>query len=69
MKIKTLGIDWAKNVFHLYGTDKHGRGILKKRLSRNKLLGFLTNHPSCLIWYGSVWRRALLGTHDSPTGT
>ena len=32
--IKVLGIDLAKNVFQLHGTDSKGKGVLKKRLGR-----------------------------------
>lgn len=49
MKITALGIDLAKRVFHLYGVDRHGKGVLKKRLSRNKLEAFLANLPACLV--------------------
>ena len=49
MNIKTLGIDLAKNVFHLCGMDEQGKVILRKRLSRGKLLEFLANLPPCLI--------------------
>ncbi|STX58697.1 Uncharacterised protein [Legionella israelensis] len=31
--IKVVGIDLAKNVFQLHGTDSKGKCILKKRLS------------------------------------
>lgn len=30
MKIKTLGIDLAKSIFHLYGVDAHGKALMKK---------------------------------------
>lgn len=49
MKIKTLGIDLAKSVFHLYGVDAHGKALMKKRLSRKKLLEFMVNLPPCLV--------------------
>jgi transposase len=49
MKIKTLGIDLAKSVFHLYGVDAHGKAHMKKRLSRKKLLEFMVNLPPCLV--------------------
>jgi transposase len=38
MNIKTLGIDLAKNVFHLCGMDEPGKVILRKRLSRGSCL-------------------------------
>jgi hypothetical protein len=34
--IKVLGIDLAKDVFQLHGTDEKGKGVLRKRLSRGK---------------------------------
>ncbi len=49
MKITTLGIDLAKNVFQLHGVDERGRAVLRKRLSRGKLMGFLANLEPCLI--------------------
>jgi transposase len=49
MKIKTLGIDLAKNIFHLYGVDERGEVILKKRLRRKQLLAFVANLERCLI--------------------
>lgn len=47
--IKVLGIDLAKNVFQLHGTDEKGKRVLSKRLSRAKLPEFLANLPPCLI--------------------
>ena len=49
MKIKTQGVDLAKNLFHLHGVDAHGKVLVRKRLNRNKLLEFMTNLPPCLI--------------------
>lgn len=49
MEIKTLGIDIAKRVFQLHGVDERGKTVLKKRLSRDKLLSYVANIPPCLI--------------------
>lgn len=49
MKITTLGIDLAKNVFHVHGEDANGKVVIRKRVSRNKLPEFIANLPSCLI--------------------
>lgn len=49
MNITTLGIDLAKNVFQLHGVDKNGKVVLKKTLSRNKLLYFIAKLPICRI--------------------
>jgi transposase len=34
---QTIGIDLAKHVFQLHGVDAHGRGVLRKKLSRTNL--------------------------------
>jgi len=49
MNITTLGIDLAKNSFSIVGADKHGKVVLRKTLTRNKLLPFIANCPPCLI--------------------
>lgn len=49
MNINLLGIDIAKNVFQLQGIDKVGNVVLKKRLTREKLLPFIAHLPSCVI--------------------
>lgn len=30
IKIKTLGVDLAKNLFHLYGVDARGKVLVRK---------------------------------------
>jgi transposase len=47
--IATLGIDAAKNIFHLHGVDAHGKVVLKKRLVRTKVLAFVAGLAPCLI--------------------
>lgn len=47
--INLLAIDIAKSVFQLHGVDKVGNVMLKKRLTRTKLLETIANIPSCLI--------------------
>lgn len=47
--IKVLGIDLAKDVFQLHGTDAKGKRVLKKRLSRPKLIEFMSQLSPCLI--------------------
>ena len=47
--IKVLGIDLAKDVFQLHGTDSHGKKILTKRLTRKKLIEFMGNLTPCLV--------------------
>jgi transposase len=38
MKITTIGLDLAKNIFHLYSVNKMGRFVKKKQLKRNQVL-------------------------------
>jgi transposase len=49
MKVRVIGIDLGKTIFHLIGMDEHGSIVLKKRFSRSQLLQFLVNTPACLI--------------------
>ncbi|PTU63407.1 IS110 family transposase [Chromobacterium haemolyticum] len=49
MKITTIGIDLAKNVFQLHGVDGHGKTALKKQLRREQMATFFANLPPCLI--------------------
>lgn len=49
MNITTVGIDLAKNVFSVHGVDGHGKVVLKKTLSRGKLLECFANLPPCRV--------------------
>lgn len=49
MNITTLGIDLAKNTFSVHGVDAQGKTVLRKNLSRAKVLPFLAQLPPCLI--------------------
>ena len=49
MEITTLGIDLAKSVFQLHGTDAGGKVVLRKRLRRNQVLEFMASLPRCLV--------------------
>lgn len=49
MNINLLAIDIAKNVFQLHGIDQYGNPVLKKCVSRNKLMEVISNIPYCTI--------------------
>ena len=34
MKITTIGVDLAKNVFQVHGVDAHGKTVLRKQVRR-----------------------------------
>jgi transposase len=49
MKITTVGIDLAKNVFQVHGIDERGNAVLRKQLRRAQVAVFFGNLPPCLI--------------------
>ncbi len=49
MKITTIGIDLAKEVFQIHGVDDHGKVLLRKQLRRNKMTKFFANIEPYLI--------------------
>ena len=49
MKITTIGVDLAKDVFQIHGVDAHGKAVLRKQLRRNEMAKFFANQEPCLI--------------------
>lgn len=49
MKITTIGIDLAKEVFQVHGVDSRGKVLLRKQLRRNEMAKFFANIKPCLI--------------------
>jgi transposase len=49
MKITTVGIDLAKNVFQVHGVDERGKVTLRRQLKRHQVAPFFANLPPCLI--------------------
>lgn len=49
MKVTTVGIDLAKNVFQVHGVDERGKTVLKRQLKRDQVGPFFANLPACLI--------------------
>src|SRR5262249_41625443 len=49
MKITTVGVDLAKNIFQIHGVNEQGKGVLRKQLRREQLVTFFANLPACLI--------------------
>ncbi len=49
MNMTTVGLDLAKNTFHLVVLDAPGREIEKKRLTRGGLMKYFANKPRCFI--------------------
>jgi transposase len=49
MKITTIGIDLAKNVFQVHGVDERGKAVLRRQLKRKDVVKFFANLEPCLI--------------------
>ena len=48
-EIITVGLDLAKNVFQVHGTDGAGRPVLRKKLRRMQVLEFFSQLPPCIV--------------------
>jgi transposase len=48
-ELKILGIDLAKNIFHLHGVDERGQCVLRKRVSRGKPAETLVRLPQTVV--------------------
>jgi transposase len=49
MKLATVGIDLAKNVFQVHGVNEHGKCVLKKQLKRSQMIEFFANLEASLV--------------------
>jgi transposase len=41
MKVRTLGIDLAKNVFLVHGVDSQGKTVVQRELRRRQVVPFM----------------------------
>ena len=48
-EVSTIGLDIAKSVFQVHGADSSGAVVIRKRVSRLKLLEFFAALPPCLV--------------------
>ena len=48
-QITTIGLDLAKQVFHVIGCDQQGKVVCKKMLKRRQVLKFFANLAPCLV--------------------
>jgi transposase len=48
-EVSTIGLDIAKSVFQVHGVDADGTVVIRKRISRAKILEFFAALPSCLV--------------------
>lgn len=47
--ITRIGLDLAKHVFEVHGVDLHGKPVLRKTLSRSKVVEFFAQLPPCVV--------------------
>ncbi len=52
MKVTTVGIDLAKQIFQVHGVDGHGKTVIRRQLRRAQMAEFFTNLPPA--W--SAWK-------------
>ena len=49
MKVSTVGLDLAKNVFQVHGIDEAGEVVVRRSLRRRQVIGFFGKLEPCLI--------------------
>ena len=55
-EVITIGLDIAKSVFQAHGVDEAGAVVIRKRVSRAKLLEFFASLQPCLVGMRPVLR-------------
>lgn len=48
-KLHVVGVDLAKRVFHVHGTDPAGHTVFQKKLTRPQFERFLAELPPCVV--------------------
>jgi transposase len=48
-EVSIIGVDIAKSVFQVHGVDADSTVVIRKRISRLKVLEFFANLPPCLV--------------------
>ena len=49
MQVARIGLDIAKSVFQVHGVDEHGKVVVRKQLTRSKVLTYFAQLPACRI--------------------
>ena len=65
-EVSTIGLDIAKSVFQIHGIDAEGAVVIRKRVSRAKVLEFFANLSPCVVGIEACptahhWGRELQG--------
>jgi transposase len=64
-EVSVVGVDLAKSVFQVHGIDATGEVVLRRKLSRSKLLALFEKLPRCLVGMetcasANYWARELI---------
>jgi transposase len=70
MQATTIGLDLAKNVFHVHGVDEQGKVVVARNLRRGQVIEFFKKVPPCLVGMEACatahhWARELTGLGHS----
>jgi transposase len=65
-EVSTIGLDIAKSVFQIHGVDADGTVVIRKRVSRAKILEYFSDLPPCVVGIEACatahhWSRELQG--------
>ena len=70
-EVSTVGIDLAKSVFQIHGSDASGGVVFRKKLRRDQVLAFFAQLPPCVVAMEACasahyWAREIAGFgHDT----
>ncbi len=67
-EVTIIGLDLAKQVFHVHGADASGARLFSKRLSRAKLIGFFASQPRCTVAMEACAGSHTLGSRVAAAG-
>jgi len=65
MQIRMIGVDLAKHVFQVHGSDAEGNCLVKRRLRRNQMLKFFAGLATLPSRHGSLCHGSLLGARNA----
>ena len=49
MEVTRIGLDIVKSVFQVHGVDAHGKVVVRRQLSRSKVLPFFAQLSTCRV--------------------
>jgi transposase len=65
-QVVAIGLDIAKSVFQVHGVDADGAVVLRRRLTRSRMLSFSAKQAPCLIGLEACGSAPYLGREIQP---